>query len=272
MVLHIHIPVCNNPEFIRLQYHTLKRFCEDPFEITIFNDAKSFPDYSNYGDITLKQKISDICKELNLTCIDIQNTNDQTIITSASSRHSRTANLMWHQYEKNLNEPLLVLDSDMFPIRSFSIMNELKNYDFSYTLQTRENNVKYAWPNLFWCSPSKLIQKDILDWSTDPSRNCDTGGKSDRFLNLQITSSLHQHQHFISLMWNKNDIKEKVSLFPSKVIDFCENDIKNSNGKYWCEIYHDIFLHLRAGSNWEGIARSIHDQRTEAIKKVLTSI
>jgi hypothetical protein len=271
MVLHIHVPVCNNPDFIRLQVHTLNKYCQDPFELTIFNDAKTFVDVTNYGDLTLRQQIIDVCKELNLRCINVDNSQDQTLYTTASLRHSRTANFMWHQYEKNLNEPLLVLDSDMFPVRPFSIIKELEQYDFSYTEQSRENNVFYAWPNLFWCVPSRLQHKDTLDWSTDPSRNCDTGGKSDTFLNLSTNTKFHKHHHFCSLDWTKNSLTN-LTEYPSSVIDFCEHDIKNINGKYWCEIYHDVFLHLRAGSNWENISRTIHDQRTQSIKNVLLNL
>lgn len=268
MILHIHIPVCNNPEFIRLQVQTLEKFCQDRFEITIFNDAKLFPDFSNFGDTSIHQKIIDVCAELRIRCINIDNSEDETLI-SASLRHSRTANIMWHQYEKHLEEPLLVLDSDMFPIRNFSILDELRDYDFSYTSQVRQD-FEYAWPNLFWCNPPKLQKKDLLDWGIEPFKS-DTGGKSSLFLQLQDLMKLHRHQHFVSFQWNKHDIKDR-SQFPISVINFCDKDIKNKDGKYWCEIYHDTFLHLRAGSNWENIDISIHKERTESIKTVLTAL
>ena len=97
-ILHIHIPVVNNPSFIELQVKAIKKFCLDPFKITIFNDAKPFPDITNFGDVTLKSKIEEICKELNIDCINIDNANDVNCL-EASARHCRTANFMWQNYQ-----------------------------------------------------------------------------------------------------------------------------------------------------------------------------
>ena len=44
--------VVNNPEFVEIQYHTLKRFYQGNYEFIVFNDAKLFPDYTNGGDVT----------------------------------------------------------------------------------------------------------------------------------------------------------------------------------------------------------------------------
>lgn len=268
MVLQIHIPVCNNPEYIRLQAHTLNRFCQDPFKITIFNDAKSFPDMTNHGDLSLKQQIIDVCKELDILCILIDNSQDSTI--DICHRHARTMNIMWHNYEKNLDDPLLVLDSDMFPVRPFSLLKELETYDFSFTLQTR-NDVQYIWPNLFWCVPSRLQNKDLLDWSVDTSRGCDTGGASDTFLKLSMSEKFKEHHHLPSLQWSTESSNSYTDI-PDCVLRFCEQDIKNVDGKFWCELYHNTFLHTRASSNWENICRSIHNHRTQALRQVLLSL
>jgi len=34
------------------------------------------------------------------------------------------------------------------------------------------------------------------------------------------------------------------------LINFMENDDRNRNGKFYCELYADTFMHFRAGSNW----------------------
>ena len=53
--------VVNNPDFIEIQYHTLKKFFKGPYEFIVFNDAKDFPDFTNEGDITIKSNIENIC-------------------------------------------------------------------------------------------------------------------------------------------------------------------------------------------------------------------
>lgn len=59
--------VVNNPIFIQIQFYTLQKYFKgSEYEFIIFNDAKDFPDFSNGGDITIKQKIENVCKELKL--------------------------------------------------------------------------------------------------------------------------------------------------------------------------------------------------------------
>ena len=56
--------VVNNPIFIEIQYHTLKKFLKgtstEGYEFIVFNDAKAFPDFTNDGDITIRSKIEEI--------------------------------------------------------------------------------------------------------------------------------------------------------------------------------------------------------------------
>ena len=53
----------NNPLFIELQYNSIKKYVrESEPEIVIFNDAKSWADLTNCGDLTIKQQITDMCK------------------------------------------------------------------------------------------------------------------------------------------------------------------------------------------------------------------
>jgi len=49
--------VVNNPIFIEIQYYTLKKYFQGEYEFIVFNDAKDFPDFTNYNDITIKSQI-----------------------------------------------------------------------------------------------------------------------------------------------------------------------------------------------------------------------
>lgn len=49
--------VVNNPIFIEIQYRTFKKFMRCEYEFIVFNDAKEFPDNTNDGDITIKNKL-----------------------------------------------------------------------------------------------------------------------------------------------------------------------------------------------------------------------
>lgn len=264
-MLEIHIPVVNNPIFIELQYLSLKKFCQDDFKIVIFNDAKDWPDYSNFNDISIKHKIKDICDKLGITHHFLPNNHhkNQDFI-HASQRHCDTANYIFQNFQKDNPNPILILDSDMFPIQPFSFERWIKN-DVAGILQERDN-CTYLWPNLFFMKPN--ILNETFDWGLliNEKIRTDTGGRTSLYLeknNLDI----YKINHLISLRWNKKD-KE----LDEDILYFLENDIRNEKGMYFCEIYDDVFLHLRAGSNWEGIGQNIHFYRTLSLKKMLEKL
>lgn len=47
----------NNPLFIEIQYHTLKKYMKNDYEFIVFNDAKEFPDFTNDGNINIKKRL-----------------------------------------------------------------------------------------------------------------------------------------------------------------------------------------------------------------------
>ena len=53
------------------------------------------------------------------------------------------------------------------------------------------------------------------------------------------------------------------------VIDFFNNDVRNENNKFFCEIYDDVFLHYRAGGNWRREGLSLHKKLTYNLKKII---
>lgn len=106
--------VVNNVDFIEIQYHTLKRYVKGEYEFIVFNDAKDFPDYTNDGDITIKNQIERLCEKLKIKCINIPNESHK-INTCAASRCADSMNYIL-EYQKRNPEKYLLLDSDMFLI------------------------------------------------------------------------------------------------------------------------------------------------------------
>ena len=153
----------------------------------------------------------------------------------------------------------------MFPIKEFSI-SRWDNSDCFGVLQNR-SHLKYLWPNLFFFK-SYLPDKEQIDWNilVDGGINSDTGGKTHNYLKNHPDLKMSQFKILSSCNWNKENSDLEL---PQKVWDFLKNDIKNVDGKYWCEMYDEIFLHYRAGSNWENISKTIHQKRIESLKACL---
>jgi hypothetical protein len=55
----------------------------------------------------------------------------------------------------------------------------------------------------------------------------------------------------------------------NKLIHFIKTDPRNQNGKFFCEIYDNKFLHYRGGGNWEKINMNIHVGLTLKLKNLL---
>ena len=265
--------VVNNPQFIEIQYHTLKKYFKGDYEFIVFNDAKSFPDFTNGGDITIKTQIDDLCTKLNLQCITIPNDHHR----HGHAAHVRCADSMNFilQYQKNHPDQYLLLDSDMFLISDFDI-SKYADYTAAIVLQNRDNDY-YFWNGVYYFDFTKLKNIDMMDW--DCTWNCDVGGKMQQWLRTQLdgleinhsithTRQIYFMKHLASADWNLSTAPECVTQ-NAALIEFLQNDPRNQNGKYFCEVYDGVFLHYRAGGNWRNEGMDVHRSLAQELKNVL---
>ena len=255
--------VVNNPDFIEIQYHTLKKYCKVDYDFIIFNDAKEFSDYTNYGDITIKKQIENMCQKLNIVCINIPNYNHRKDPCPAI----RCADAMNYilEYQKKNPDKYLLLDSDMFLIDELDV-NKFSNYDCALLLQIR-NNLEYFWNGIYYFDITKMKDLELLNW--DCTTECDVGGSMHNWLKKNKEfSPLYHIKHLNSCFWDINDLPKKLEN-NTKLINFLKNDIRNENGKFFCEIYDNVFLHYRAGGNWRNEGINIHKKLTKELKEAL---
>lgn len=258
--------VVNNPIFIEIQYHTLKRYlkCDDDVEFIVFNDAKDFPDFTNHGDLSIKSQIEELCKKLNIKCINIPNQNHRSNL-DAGIRCADSMNYILNYQIQNPDRYLL-LDSDMFLIDYFDI-DAYSKYDCAVVLQSRNNGqINYFWNGIYYFDMFKMGDIGMLNWST--CNSCDVGGMMQFWLKKQMgnlpmpntdeirwtnktfnTNNIYFIKHLWSCSWDKTELPEKLKE-KRELIEFIQNDPRNNNGKYFCEIYDNVFLHYRAGGNW----------------------
>jgi hypothetical protein len=254
------VPVCNNSRFIEIQVATFRKFIKDDYEFIVFNDAKQFPDFSNYGDVSIYGQIEETCKRLGIQCIAVPNDEDKRM-TGASNRHGRTMNFVF-SYMKAHPDQYWIIDSDMFLIRDFDLQR-YKEYDCAVILQERPG-FRYVWPNIFYFNMHILRYPELVNFN--PQSPGDSGGAMCRWLaayEREAAEHICFMYHTPSLTWNKDSVP--TYLADTKIADFCNADTRNRAGKYWCEIYIDHILHYRAGSNWNKEGRGIHDRLTELL-------
>jgi hypothetical protein len=275
--------VVNNPIFIEIQYYTLKKYFQGQYDFIVFNDAKDFPDFTNNNDITIKTQIEDICNKLNITCINIPNShhiNDNI----ASTRCADSMNYIL-QYQKNNPDKYLLLDSDMFIVDYFDI-NKYSQYSCAVVLQSRNNHtINYFWNGIYYFDMAKMENIELLNWNT--CTDCDVGGMMQSWLKTQMgnvpipntddirwtnktfhTNNIYFIKHLWSCTWGMNEMPLNLQK-NTNLIYFLTNDIRNTNGNFFCEIYEDKFLHYRAGGNWRLEGLDIHKKLSQLLKDCL---
>jgi hypothetical protein len=251
----------NNPIFIEIQYYTLKKYFKGEYEFIVFNDAKDFPDSTNYNDITLKTQIHNICDKLEIKCIDIPNDHHKKN-RDTSIRVADSMNYIL-QFQKNNPDKYLLIDSDMFLIDDFDI-DKYSNFDCAIVLQTRnDDKIHYFWNGIYYFDITKMKNLELLNWNC--STNCDTGGMMQKWLKKQNKKNIYFIKSLSSCSWNINELPKNLTK-NEKLIDFLKNDIRNVNDKFFCEIYDDVFLHYRCGSNWRNEGFDLHKSLSENLK------
>jgi len=275
--------VVNNPIFIEIQYYTLKKYFQGEYEFIVFNDAKDFPDFTNYNDVTMKQQIQYICNKLNIKCINIPNKH-HIKKTNAALRCADSMNYIL-EYQKNNPDKYLLLDSDMFLIDHFDI-NKYSKFDCAIVLQSRnQHKINYFWNGIYYFDMTKMKNIEFLNFNC--CKDCDVGGMMQEWLKKQMentpipntddirwtdkefhTNNIYFIKHLWSCSWDISEFPKNLE-DNTKLIVFLKNDIRNVNNKFFCEIYDNVFLHYRAGGNWRKEGLDLHKLLSQKLKNTL---
>jgi hypothetical protein len=256
--------VVNNPIFIQIQYYTLQKYMKCDYEFIVFNDAKSFPDFSNGGDINTKHSIEELCRMLKIQCINMPNQH-HIRQQDPSVRTADSMNFIL-EYQKRNPDKYLLIDSDMFLVDYFDL-TDYEKYDCAVVFQTRfDNKIKYFWNGLYYFDINKMNNLQLLNWNCFPSS--DTGGMMQIWLLTQEDKNICNISQLSSLRYDESEIPENLQT-NANLIHFIKTDPRNQNGKFFCEIYDNKFLHYRAGGNWEKKNMNIHVGLTLKLRDLL---
>jgi hypothetical protein len=272
--------VVNNPLFIKLQHYTFQKYCKNDYEFIVFNDAKPFPDSSNGGDLTMKKQIENMCNELKIKCINVDNRH-HTKINNFTDRHADVFNNVILKYQKDNPDKYFLLDSDMFLIDYFDF-NLYDGLTLCGVVHTRKKHFHYTSPQIAYMDMTLIDNLEKFSWSAIPAL-ADTGGRTGYWLFSKIPN-IDKYKvgelsgktinkiyffkpHLTSLCWDETDIP--INIKNDRLVTLLKKDSRNKNDKFFCEIYNDKFLHYRAGSNWMGEGLEFHNNFTKELAKIL---
>jgi hypothetical protein len=186
-MIHIFTYAHKRPDFITLQYESIKKHVKCDFEYVVFNNA--------IDSYELSEDIKRICSQINVKCVDIlidQSISSNLIMGSLSNNQYSNANVgtsypimyTFKHYITNESK-ICIIDSDMFFIGDINFDILMDNKDVMYIPQYRDNNnLKYMWNALVILNFEKNEKLKELDWNCDYVGNVglDVGGRTRFFL------------------------------------------------------------------------------------------
>lgn len=206
------IIVYNIPsEIFLLQIAAIKKFCDDDFDIIVFDNSDDTDMAENIRYHASHHKIS--------------YTKTFSGSKGSSDSHSWAANFAYQKVKDDYNY-LFFLDHDAIPVRHFSVVDTLNGGHVAAGIG-QEKDKKYFWPGCLFLNIS-AIDKDVVDFSTNPVFGLDTGGNLYQIIEkygedacVFFNEAYHKNQYF--------------------------NDRHHG---YYATINNEMFLHFVAGSNW----------------------
>lgn len=272
----------NRPDFIEIQHKTFKKFLLDDYEFIIFNDAV---------DPVLYQGIRQKCADLDIRCIDMpQNLHKSN---SASVRNADIVNYSLRQLGFDYNGIVVLLDSDLFLVREFSIVEYMRNYALGGLYQERSSGptkVDYLWVGIVFLDMQKLPSRNSMDFSPGNIKGVqvDTGGFTHHYLSRNRDVPVRYMNSYSAFYANKEltgficpqcdkesfpcrhalENLQAFGLFDKEQVGFLLAKHGNT-GEYFLD---GNFYHYGSGTNWTNHSPTYHEEKTRSLNAYIQAI
>lgn len=247
----------NKPKFIEYQYRSFKKFIQNDFEYVVFNNADN-PD--------IKKEIDDACNSINVTVKDVLHNSG-----GDSVRAGYSLNFAIRDTKEVFGDcNLLVIDSDIFLLGEYNLESAVNKYDFVGRYWNVEHLFYYT-NHFIHLNLSKLPNIQDIDFLpvTIDDIALDCGGKLYYYFRDNPEVS-HGYIKTVPRSYITHKNMEKYTNLKNNTLlmDFFrkECDIFGDN---FSEVFQDVFVHLRAGSNWIGIDSTKQFDRESNIFNIL---
>ncbi len=265
--MHSHVLIITHnyvrPDLIELQAKTFKKFLKDPYTFVVFNDA-------NNGEMC--QQIDAICKQMEVQCIRVpQEIHSQPYLPRETGPYFNIYNYRHVdciQYSLDMlgfdhDGIVLIIDSDAFLIRPFSIEKYMEDKDISARENRPSHGAFYFSPIICFLKMNQLPDKRSLNFNCgrlDGHKIADSGGYTYYYwqkhpeLKIEPVNILYSHQLYLGdnhlgiAPNNAISITEKIAYYNK--LGFNDYEIKfllkePDTFEFYLDHY---FIHFRGGS------------------------
>jgi hypothetical protein len=264
----------NMPEYIDLQFKSIKKYFQNEFEFIVINDAKIEGDLTNFNQTDLMDKINNVCKKNNINCIRFPQEyhNDRTILfpnttepktNNAVTRCADVTQYCINHFVKNNNNGyLMILDADMFFIDDFNIINFMKNFNVAGIKQ----KMGYLWNGICIFDSTLNLNELNFDCGYVNKEPVDVGGQTYYFMTkykdiIKYKPITCSHYTFEETFEKESDNIKKI------LLEYCQlRDDKSANKEI---ILNKCILHIRSGGNWDYRSKEFKYKELDIIKKYI---
>lgn len=239
----------NKPNFLPYHYECLKKYLTVPFEYYFFD---------NSDQLSIETTFKQISEYLNINYIrvpsEIHNHDDPSIRAGKSLDYS-----LQFMYKKGFKGSLMVIDSDCFLTSAYDPINVLGSFDMIgrtaagiYGGNEPTTDIKkfiYYTNQFLILNYATLPNFDTITFIPGVTEGVrvDCGGLLHEYFKKNPTVKhkgiVDTYSHYFSA--------STIEQCPSHLKPFFEKDMKVfEHGKSFSEIFENVFIHLRAGSNW----------------------
>lgn len=224
---------CNRPDFLRIQLESLFRMCDDLETVTVVNDGAS---------LALREEIRRCCNDYS----KVIHLSAPYSLDHSSAPSACSSVLQWaYDYTVRLGIKGQVgfIDSDMFPLRKFTVSEFLPTGKSFSALPQIRGSVDYVWNGIFFVDFNTIISPESLNWSCGvvKGENVDCGGLMHHYLEKHGRDHIHYLRHTSHM--SKEQILS-LQVCPYKLRD-------TYDVSYRMEVFENTFLHYGRASNWE---------------------
>lgn len=266
------------PAAILAMRSKIKRHLKEEFELVVFIDTPSSPGPYNLWDSQLREKaielVASVADRYYVVPEELHKHRGARFpgikVKSANSANNRAADTLQYAWDEEISKseyPVLLLDNDMFPIHDFSVMDILGVSSVAGILTQSQSpdlsvSIPWIWSGLLFLNVPRMKNKELWSFACGKVKGVpvDVAGHTHYWLESMMLQGLSPKwlTHHASLNWT---LRGSPISFGNEMEAFLQADDRNQGDALYCELYHNTFLHFRAGSNWKKESAEVVSKR-----------
>lgn len=279
----------NRPDFIEIQYKTFKKFLADEYEFVVFNDAPGKQ---------VRADIKNMCKKLGIRCVSIpQEIHTRPYLYRMPGENfpnacTRCADVVQYSLDvMGFKHPglVMIIDSDMFLIKDFSIKNFMQDKLIAGVPQSR-GPVHYLWNGLLFFDMTRLPDKEAINFNCGriEDQPCDVGGYTHLYFKTHPqVHPFHFGPFHINEYLKHNDLdllcaacrqsnnlacKHNTELLRSLKFEDTHLRLIQAGPENIEFLLDHNFLHYRGGGNWDNKSNSFHNRKSNILNGFIENL